>query len=90
MTIVEAFSLAHLSSYVSHLVCCARASPVLQVVSSLPMSARAYDVETPCTGSCSEGQRRWNIVTPGIRWRKWEISLLREVAFILSMVVNMW
>jgi hypothetical protein len=29
------------------------------------------------------------VVTPGIRWRNWEILLFSEVAFTVSMVVNM-
>jgi hypothetical protein len=60
MKIVEAFLLACFSSDVSHLGYCARGSSVLKVVSSLPMSARAWEVGIPCIRSCAEGESRWS------------------------------
>jgi hypothetical protein len=89
MTMVEAFLPARLSSGINHLGCVASASPVLKVVSSLPMVDKEWEVEMPCTRSCAVGESRWTVVVPGIRWRNWEILLLSEVAFTESMVVNM-
>jgi hypothetical protein len=34
------------------------------------------------------GESMFTVVTLGMRWRNWEIWLLSEVAFTISMVVN--
>jgi hypothetical protein len=37
----------------------------------------------------SREETRWTVVTPGMRWRIWEIILFSEATFAISMVVNM-
>jgi hypothetical protein len=38
---------------------------------------------------CAEGESRWTLVVPGMRWRKRLALPLREEAFTESMVVMM-
>jgi hypothetical protein len=58
MTMVEACFPSRRDGVESHLGGCARTSPVLKVVNSLPMSAREWEVGMPCTRSCAEGRLR--------------------------------
>src|SRR5712691_4560720 len=52
------------------------------------MSAKEEEVGIPYTTKCEEGESRWTVVVPGIRWRNWAALVLSEVAFTESMVMS--
>jgi hypothetical protein len=74
---------------VSHLGCCASASPVFNAVTSLPISVREQDIGMWCKSSFAEGESRYSVVTPGMSCGNWEILLLCGVTCTVSMVVNL-
>jgi len=52
------------------------------------MSAKEEEVGIPCTSRCAEGESKWTVVVPGIRWRNWAALVLSEVALTESMVIS--
>ena len=88
MATVEADLPALEVSEVSHLGWVVRANPELKVVSSVAILARECEVEDLRTSRCVTGMSRLTLMVLGIRCRKELTLLLRNVARVVSIVVN--